>query len=170
MAHAAGEMTFDDTGGQGMVDALTVTGTRAVPSEPDACLEGLFETFLRPFAGPHTTVHVGGAAGIDTAALDWLGRRSDAAVVVVVPGAVCDQPEVAVRAVRRWQSSGQLAAVIELGAERIGTDAYHARNRWMVDRSRLVVGFPKGDDPTSGTRYTLDYATGLGLPRVVVPV
>ncbi|WP_255358482.1 hypothetical protein [Pseudonocardia sp. EC080610-09] len=40
----------------------------------------------------------------------------------------------------------------------------------MVDRSRLVVGFPLGDEPTGGTRYTLDYAAALGVPRLVVPV
>ncbi|MBN9735803.1 MULTISPECIES: hypothetical protein [unclassified Pseudonocardia] len=129
----------------------------------------LFEEFVAPFARAGTTVHVGGAVGIDTAALDRLARCTDAAIVVV-PCTVADQPDVAAAAVRRWQDAHRLAAVVELGAARLGSDAYHARNRWMVDRSRLVVGFPLGDEPTGGTRYTLDYAAALGVPRLVVPV
>ncbi|TDN76200.1 hypothetical protein C8E95_5393 [Pseudonocardia autotrophica] len=62
------------------------------------------------------------------------------------------------------------AGVVELGARRPGTDAFHARNRWMVDRSDFVIGFPRGDDPQSGTRYTLGHAARLGLPHLVLPV
>jgi predicted Rossmann-fold nucleotide-binding protein len=153
-----------------MLGALTITGSRRVPSAPDARLTDLFEEFVAPFARRGTTVHVGGAAGVDTAALDWLARSTGAAVVVVVPCTVADQPDVAAASIRRWQDTGRLAAVVELGAVCLGSAAYHARNRWMVDRSRLVVGFPLGDEPTGGTRYTLDHAAALGIPRLVVPV
>ncbi|OSY38944.1 MULTISPECIES: hypothetical protein [Pseudonocardia] len=40
----------------------------------------------------------------------------------------------------------------------------------MVDRSDFVIGFPRGDDPQSGTRYTLGHAARLGLPHLVLPV
>ncbi|ANY08698.1 DNA-processing protein DprA [Pseudonocardia sp. HH130630-07] len=153
-----------------MTGALTVTGTRAVGSEPDEWIATSFERFLAPFAGPGTTVYVGGAAGIDSSALAWLARHSVAALVVVVPGTVADQPDVAASAIRLREAEGRIARVVELGARRVGTAAYHARNRWMVDRSDVVIGFPRGNDRASGTWYTLDYAAGLGLPRMVVPV
>ncbi|GAA1389998.1 hypothetical protein GCM10009613_29910 [Pseudonocardia kongjuensis] len=153
-----------------MSRAITVTGTREVTSEPDAGLGAVFAAYLLPFTTSSSTVHLGGAAGIDTAALDWLAAHTGAALIVVVPCTVADQPEVAATAVRRWQRRGRLAGVVELGARRPGTGAFHARNRWMVDRSDLVIGFPRGDDPSSGTRYTLGHAARLGLPHLVVPV
>jgi hypothetical protein len=56
-----------------------------------------------------------------------------------------------------------------LGIDR-PTVAYHVRNRWMVDRSDLTLGFLRGDDPSSATWYTLDYTAALGKPRLVVPI
>lgn len=40
----------------------------------------------------------------------------------------------------------------------------------MVDRSEFVIGFPFGDNPVSGTWYTLNYAAEHGKPRLVVPL
>jgi len=48
--------------------------------------------------------------------------------------------------------------------------AYHNRNRWMVDRAGLLVAFPQGNNPSSGTIYTVNYAAERDLPRVIVPI
>ena len=147
---------------------VTITGTRSIPGESE--LPGLFDGYLQPFADPDAHFYLGGAAGIDTAALDWLADRSQASLTVVVPCAVADQPAAAAASIRRWQDAGRLVEVVELGADRLGTAAYHARNRWMVDRSGFVIGFPRGAEPTSGTWYTVNYAAEQGKPRLVVPV
>ncbi|WNV83045.1 hypothetical protein [Umezawaea sp. Da 62-37] len=151
-----------------MARRVTITGTRSTTAESD--LLGLFDAYIRPFADPDAHFYLGGADGIDTAALDWLAVDSQVSLTIVVPCAVTDQPATAVASIRRWQAAGRLVEVVELGASRLGTAAYHARNRWMVDRSELVIGFPRGTEPTSGTWYTLDYAAEQGKPRVVVPV
>ncbi|PWW64565.1 hypothetical protein DFQ13_103539 [Actinokineospora spheciospongiae] len=153
-----------------MVRYVTVTGTRSITGECEAQLPDLFDGYLRPFADAESHFHLGGAAGIDTAALEWLAAHTPASLTVVVPCTVADQPAVANEAIRRWQGRGRLAEVVELGAGKLGTSAYHARNRWMVDRSGFVIGFPHGTQPTSGTWYTVDYAAEQGKPRLVVPV
>ncbi|MEV6444765.1 hypothetical protein [Amycolatopsis sp. NPDC051716] len=147
---------------------VTITGTRSIPVKSE--LPGLFDDYLRPFAAPDAHFYLGGAAGIDTAALDWLADRSQASLTVVVPCAVADQPAAAAASIRRWQDASRLVQVVELGADRLGTAAYHARNRWMVDRSGFVIGFPRGTDQASGTWYTVNYAAEQGKPRLVVPV
>ncbi len=147
---------------------VTITGTRSIPAEVE--LAGLFDDYLRPFADPDAHFYLGGAAGIDTAALDWLADCSQTSLTVVVPCAVADQPAAAAASIHRWRDTGRLAAVVELGADRLGTAAYHARNRWMVDRSSFVIGFPRGANPTSGSWYTLNYAAEQGKPRLIVPI
>lgn len=151
-----------------MARHVAITGTRSIPAESE--LSGLFDGYLRPFADPDAHFYLGGAAGIDTAVLDWLAAYSQASLTVVVPCAVADQPEAAAASIRRWREAGRLVEVVELGADRLGTAAYHARNRWMVDRSDFVIGFPRGTEPTSGTWYTVNYAAEQGKPRVIVPV
>ncbi|GAA2693078.1 hypothetical protein GCM10010428_71010 [Actinosynnema pretiosum subsp. pretiosum] len=149
---------------------MTITGTRSVSTDGLARLGGLFAEYLGPFATADAHFHLGGAAGIDTLALDWLAEHTKTALTVVVPCGVADQPEAAAGSVTRWQRAGRLAEVVELGASRLDAAAYHARNRWMVDRSGFVVGFPENAGQGSGTWYTLDYAAGQGKPRLVVPI
>ena len=148
---------------------VTITGTRSI-TQTEGQLAGLFDDYLRPFADPDATFYLGGAAGIDTSALDWLAEHTGVALTVVVPCTVDDQPATAGEAIRQWQRGGRLAEVVELRADKLGTSAYHARNRWMVDRSGFVISFPHGTDPTSGTWYTVNYAAEQGKPRLVVPV
>ncbi|MEV0681678.1 hypothetical protein AB0I60_34665 [Actinosynnema sp. NPDC050436] len=153
-----------------MIKSVAVTGPRRVNDVSPDRLASLFDGYLRPFAGPDAHVHLGGAAGIDTLALDWLARHTAARLTVVVPCILHDQPALAVETVSAWRTRGRITEIVELAAPRLGSAAYHARNRWMVDRSSLIIGFPLDDDPASGTRYTLDYAAEQGKPRLVVPL
>lgn len=148
-----------------MTQAVTITGTRSVAYDPT----NLFAEYISPFAAPGTHFYVGGAAGIDTLALDWLAT-TESRLSVVVPCTVDDQPATASATIHRWASAGRLHSIVELTAPSLCTDAYHARNRWMVDRSGFVIGFPHGDDQRSGTWYTLNYATDQGKPRLIVPI
>lgn len=161
-------MTSGDTGGS-MVRAVTVTGTRSVGHRQLHSYRQLFEDYLKPFAGAGTRFYVGGAAGIDSLALLWLASESAAVLSVVVPVTLAEQPADARHAISTTRRDGRLDEVVELGGQ-AGAAGYHARNRWMVDRSDLVIGFPHGDDPASGTVYTLGYAASLRKPRLEVPV
>lgn len=149
--------------------AVTVTGTRTLDG-PISGLDSVFEDYLRPFTGPDAHFFVGGAIGIDTAALEWLADGTESRITVVVPCTISDQPDDAGEAITRWRGRDRLARVVELGAATLGTVAYHARNRWMVDRSTLTIGFPRGTTRASGTWYTLNYAAEQGKPRMIVPL
>ncbi len=151
-----------------MARHVTITGTRSVPAE--SALPTVFDAYLRPFATPDAHFYMGGALGIDTAALDWLAEHTRSALTVAVPCTVDDQPPTAAEAIRQWRDVSRLDEVVELQADRLGTTAYHARNRWMVDRSAFVIGFPQGTDRASGTWYTLSYAAERGMPRLIVPI
>ena len=150
--------------------AVTITGSRCTEHRELAEYGLLFDAYLRPFAGEGSHIYVGGALGIDTLALDWLAGHTAAALTVVVPCTLADQPEQARQTVLRATRRVQRVSLVELGAPQVGAEAYHTRNRWMVDRSDLVIGFPHGDDPRSGAWYTIHYGADQGRPRLIVPI
>jgi len=69
---------------------VTITGTRSIDMTAESRLTGLFDDYLRPFADPDARFHLGGAAGIDTAVLDWLAEHTKVILIVVVPCTVAD--------------------------------------------------------------------------------
>ncbi len=148
---------------------ITITGTRDTDDARAGHYQKVFDRFLAPFATAGHQFLVGGAVGIDTHALGWLtGHRLP--VTVVVPATVEDQPDLAASLIRKVQQDA-LATVVELrNAAFPEAEAYHARNRWMVDRSQLTIGFPCEGQEGGGTWYTLDYTAAKGLPRLIVPV
>lgn len=154
-----------------MERSVAITGTRSISDAPACELAELFLAYLRPFADSTAHFYVGGASGVDTAALQWLAQNSEAALTVVVPCRVVDQPVGSAEVIDSLRGEDRLADVVEMGATLLGKAAYHARNRWMVDQSGLVIGFPRGDESAGGgTWYTLNYAAEQGRARLVVPL
>ncbi|ODU25502.1 MAG: hypothetical protein ABT15_15100 [Pseudonocardia sp. SCN 73-27] len=150
---------------------VAITGTRSIGDAPDDQLAAAFDAYLRPFADSTAHVYVGGASGVDTAALQWLAKNTDAALSVVVPCRIVDQPTGSATVIEALRDDGRLAEVVEMGATLLGKTAYHARNRWMVDHADVVIGFPRGDESAGGgTWYTLNYAAERGKVRVIVPL
>ncbi|MBT2418045.1 DNA-processing protein DprA [Streptomyces sp. ISL-22] len=147
--------------------AVAITGTRSTGHRSLDEYARLFTDYLGPFA-QDAHFYIGGAKGIDTLSLLWLAGNTTADITVVTPGTVDQQPAEARQAIARTRE--RIKEVVELGAPVLKTPAYHARNRWMVDRSSMTIGFPHGDDPSSGTWQTLNYAADQGKPRLIVPV
>ncbi|AKH86902.1 hypothetical protein AA958_19405 [Streptomyces sp. CNQ-509] len=149
--------------------AVTITGTRATGHRPHGDYTRLFDTYLAPFASDAERVfYLGGALGIDSLALAWLAETTAVQLVVVVPGTLAQQPAEARSAVARHRA--RITEIVELRAAALNTAAYHARNRYMVDRSGMTIGFPHAGGAGSGTWQTLDYTAELGKPRLIVPV
>ncbi|ARX85193.1 MULTISPECIES: LOG family protein [Streptomyces] len=147
---------------------VAVTGTRDTGHlRPDAYAE-LFRSYLGPFATRDARFYVGGAKGIDSMSLIWLAGNTPAAITVVVPGRVDQQPDEARQAIARTRD--RIEEVVELRAPELKTPAYHARNRWMVDRAGMTIGFPHHSEESSGTWQTLNYTRDQGKPRLIVPV
>lgn len=163
-------MTFDDITGGAVRDVVTITGSRHIEHRDPAEYAPLFDAYLRPFAGHDSRFYVGGALGIDTLALAWLAENTSAALTVVVPCLLVDQPEQARQAFLAAARRAKRVSLVELGAPKLGSQAYYARNRWMVDRSEFVIGFPRGDDSRSGTWYTIHYGAEQAKPRLIVPI
>ncbi|MBR7674564.1 hypothetical protein [Streptomyces daliensis] len=146
---------------------VAITGTRSTGHRALDEYGNLFASYLGPFAeGAH--FYIGGAKGIDSMSLLWLAGNSEADITIVVPGTVDEQPAEARQAISR--SRDRIKETVELGASELRTAAFHARNRYMVDRASMVIGFPHRDDEKSGTWQTLDYTSQLGKPRLIVPV
>ena len=163
-------MTSDDIAGGTVPHAVTITGSRRTEHRAPADYDLLFDGYLRPFASEGSHFYIGGALGIDTLALDWLAEHTLVGLTVVVPCTLADQPEQARRTVLSAVRRAERVSLIELAAPKLGTEAYHVRNRWMVDRSDLVIGFPRDDNPSSGTWYTIHYGAEQGRPRLIVPI
>jgi hypothetical protein len=154
-----------------MPRAITVSGARAIDRHSASGHDELFDQYLAPFAAEDTQFYVGGAVGIDSLALRWLTERSRAAITVVVPATVADQPDDARSEISAASRAGRLREVIELRHPRFpAPEAYHVRNRWMVDHSEFLIAFPRGTDSTSGTWQAVDYAAASAKPRLIVPL
>jgi hypothetical protein len=167
--HGRQEMTSGDTGRDAMPRAVTITGTRSTGHRPFEEYRYLFEEYLAPFALDGVQFYLGGAKGIDSLALLWLTRETRVRLTVAVPARLADQPVDARQAVAAAKDADRLDELVELGGP-LATPGYHARNRWMVDRSEMVIGFPRTGTTAGGTYYTLDYAAKLDKPRMVLPV
>ena len=132
--------------------AIVITGSRDIERDP---ARALFEKHLRLWLGNGDQCLLGGALGIDSWALEWLFENGESCWVVV-PFTIREQP-------REAQGLFDKAKkIIELGLMQ-SKQAYLARNRYMVDRSRAVIGFWSGKP--GGTLYTLEY--GLHLKKEV---
>lgn len=161
-------MTSDER--DNMPKAITITGTRATGHRPTTEYHEIFAEYLAPFADHRAHFYIGGASGIDTLSLLWLTQEAKSKITVTVPGTVAGQPVDARQAIASCESSGR-AEVVELRHDRHpSAEAYHFRNRWMVDRSEFVIAFPHGDDHSRGTWYTADYAAEQGKPCLIVPI
>jgi len=105
----------------------------------------------------------GGARGVDTEALEYMGRTQPGAVrTVIVPNEVRHQPAEAQAAIRAWANE-----VMEL--RNAGPDRYHIRNMAMIDRSDRLEAFYdfRGH---GGTRNAIEYARSVGKDFGVTPV
>jgi len=153
-----------------VTSTIAISGSRKTGHRRQEEYDRLFEEFLGPFATDQAQVYIGGAIGIDSLALTWLVDRTAANIVVAAPGTVEQQPDEAKATITQALRS-QRVKVVELAHPDFpSATAYHARNRWMVDRAQLLIAFPHGDDPSSGTWYTIRYATDQTKPRLIVPI
>ncbi|MFC5180317.1 hypothetical protein [Actinomadura harenae] len=152
-----------------MPQSVTITGTRSTAHRSPDEYRQLFEEYLRPFTGSGVRYYIGGASGIDSLSLLWLTWETQVSIIVAVPAREADQPADARQAIAISRDAGRLGEVVELCGE-TRTSGYHARNRYMVDRSDLVIGFPRAGSPGGGTHYTLDYAASQDKPHLVLPV
>lgn len=149
--------------------AATITGTRSTAHRPLEDYRTRFETYLLPFTSTQMRIYLGGATGIDSLALLWLATETQASLTVVCPATLADQPADARHAITTVRGRGRLDDLVELRGQ-LRTAGFHARNRWMVDRSEFVIGFPLADGHSGGTHYTLDYASSQSKPHLIVPV
>lgn len=82
---------------------------------------------------------LGGAAGIDTMALDWLTGL--------------DRPGEARLSIQKARERGLPVTIAERRhPSGVVTDAWTARNMFMVEESQVVIGFPATDVPDHAQR------------------
>lgn len=156
-----------------MPTAITISGTRSTEHRADTDYFRVFADLVAPYTQPGTAVrfYLGGAPGIDTLGLRWLAEQTRATLTVVVPATVAAQPEPAREAIRAAGLAGRIDLVVELAQQDFpSTAAYHARNRYMVDNSELLIAFPLATGAEGGTLSTMEYAAERGLPRLIVPI
>ncbi|MFC6080836.1 hypothetical protein [Sphaerisporangium aureirubrum] len=164
-------MTSDDVAAAALPDAITISGTRSTDHRPLVEYREIFAEYVAPFAAPGTRFYIGGASGVDSLTLLWLASETRAELVVVVPGVLSDQPADARRAVAVVRGRGRLGELVQLAhPAHPSAEAYHHRNRWMVDRSGFVIGFPRAGITEGGTWHTLHYAAEHRKPRLILPV
>jgi len=146
---------------------VAVTGNRRLTTADRVVIRRVLRELLAD--DEVETIYFGGALGADTealrAALD-LRRGNRPRLVVVLPDTLDVQPLATRDVSRRADEVVELRRPIDAAD---GWRAYHARNRWMVDRASLVVAFWDGD-PRSGTGATVAYARRRGVAVRIVEV
>jgi len=153
------------------IRAVTVSGTRKTRSINPRDLAIVFRAATYVLDTDDMVWHVGGATGIDTLFLDWMVPRLQGLIHIVVPTKLEDQPQDARRAIRNALSGlPHDVTLTELDSEADSPEKYYARNRFMVDRSQMLLAFPHETELSSGTGYTVNYAATIGLPRTIWPV
>jgi len=107
--------------------------------------------------------YFGGARGVDTDALEYLGKTQPGSVrTVVVPNRLIDQP-VATRAITKRYASN----IVEL--KNSGANRFMIRNRFMVDKAHKLNAFYDFRG-RGGTYNTIEYAKTKGKLGVVNPL
>ncbi len=100
---------------------------------------------------------LGGARGIDSRALEYIGEtRPQSIRTVVVPNRIVNQPYQARVVISKYATN-----VIEL--RNTGYNRYQLRNEYMVTRSNAVRAF-YDYRPAGGTFNTIKYANRIGRP------
>ncbi|MEI5034195.1 hypothetical protein RB201_20125 [Streptomyces sp. S1A(2023)] len=124
---------------------VTITGTRETGHKSLAEYADLFEQYLEPFV-PAAHFYLGGAVGIDSLALLWLADRTTAAITVVAPGTLSQQPAEAREAVAR-------------------TRGPHHRDRGARSGRAPVTGLPR-TEPVDGRPHVDDHRVPSRLGAV----
>ena len=136
-------------------DIIAITGHRDYPDR-SALYRGLDELQAREYV-------FGGARGVDTDALEYIGQTQPGSHrTVVVPNRVIDQP-MDTRAITKHYAT----EVIEL--KNSGPDRYQIRNQYMVDRADYTRAFydQRGH---GGTFNTIEYMKAHGKNYSIQPM
>lgn len=147
------------------MQAACVTGHRwlARPEETRAALAAALDRAIKEgFA----TFYVGMALGADQMAAELLAGR--ARVVAAIPCDGYDRPWPAGAQARHRTLLGLVDEVVLYPGGPYAPWKPHARNRWMVDRSGLVIAVYDGRGH-GGTFRTVQYAQARGAPIWFVP-
>lgn len=130
-------------------DIITITGHRDF-TDVGSLYRGLDQTNAKQY-------YLGGARGIDTRALEYLGETRPGSIrTVVVPNRLSHQPAEARVVISKYATN-----IIEL--KNTGYNRYQLRNEFMVDRSQSVRAF-YDYRPAGGTFNTIKYANSVGKP------
>ena len=125
-------------------ESVAITGHRVYPDR-GALYRGLDRINARRY-------YFGGAQGIDSDALEYVGlTRPRSQRIVVVPNRLIDQPRFAQMKTRQYATE-----VIEL--RNTGTNRYFIRNRYLVDNTNKTVAFYDFRG-RGGTLQTMNYAS-----------
>jgi len=132
-----------------IADTVAITGHRDF-TDVGSLYRGLDRTNARQYV-------FGGARGIDSRALEYIGKTRPGSIrTVVVPNRLVDQPAEARAIIRKYSTH-----TIEL--KNRGFSRFQLRNNYMVNRSNAVRAF-YDHRPTGGTINTIRYAQRVGKP------
>lgn len=138
-----------------VADIIAISGHREYPDRA-ALFRGLDQLKARTYL-------FGGARGIDTDALEYIGKTQPHSLrTVIVPNRLADQPKLTIPITNKYATS-----VVELG--HTGAGRFMNRNRYLVNHSnhlRAFYDFRK----SGGTYNTIEYARNTDRPFSITPM
>lgn len=149
---------------------LTITGTRATKGVLREDMNALFNETLKPYNTRETSWFIGGAIGVDTYVLDWFVDNIDGTATIVVPKTVADQPMPARKSIDRALMFDNFSLIELKQIIFPASEAFHHRNRYMVNKSNATIGYPHKTQKSNGTRYTIDYTIDMGKQASIHPI
>ena len=142
------------------INTITITGSRKLSKKH---IWKKFDEYLNLWTKCGRKWLVGGACGVDHWAIEWLLEKNEDCTAVV-PFTILSQPKVVQPILKEMKKNGK---VIELKLPN-NKGAYLIRNKFMVDRSNVVIGFWNGR--TGGSSKTLIYGIEKGREVHAYPI
>lgn len=154
-----------------MSRACCFTGHRSLPPETDFSYAALRESLSRAIdeairERDCMTFYTGGAVGFDLLAAELvLARRKTAPrpeLIVCCPYCGHDA-HFSADEKRRWAAVRERAKQTLYLADRYSPNVFFNRNRYMVDRSDVLIAYVRNPDSGSGQTYALAKQRGLDI-------
>lgn len=131
----------------------------------ETVIDGLMREIDRAIADGFTTFITGMARGVDIWAgevvLAWRNEGAPIRLICAIP-----YPGFESRWSEDWRRRFQMildkADLVRFVSPRYCADCFQKRNEWMVNHAARVIAVYNGE--RSGTKNTIDYAEGLGVP------
>lgn len=148
----------------------SITGTRDVKTQDFNKFFQMCDIYAHPLFEDIDEVLIGGALGVDLLFTRWVHRTfPQVKVTWAVPDTIKVQPTLVTDYYDKNKSKIKIFEIKHPAFP--ASEAYKARNKYLVDSSEMTIGFPKNcATKATGTWQTINYSLFREHPTYIIPL